>query len=257
MNQSTITAIVVDDEQHARQALTTLLKAHPAIAVVAECENGKAAVKAVNDLKPDIMFLDIHMPKLDGFEVLELLGDAAPLTIFATAHDDYAIQAFEKNALDYLLKPISKVRLSQSITRITERLQQGNPASYQAQQQQAAQQMIQPSGPLQRILVRDKGDVHVIATKDISAIEAADDYVVIHTATASHIKQERLSKLEAQLDAQQFCRIHRSTLINLDYLQSIETEAKESRFAVLKTDDNSTKHYAISRSGYTKLIALL
>jgi two-component system, LytTR family, response regulator len=252
-----IRTILVDDEGHARQALLTLLKTHPEIDIIAECENGKAAVKAVNDLAPELMFLDIHMPKLDGFEVLELLGNAAPLTVFVTAHDDYAIQAFEKNAVDYLLKPVSKVRLSQSIERICKRVTQEEPAQYQAQQQSAAKQMNQTSAPIQRILVRDKGDVHVIATKDISAIEAADDYVVIHTAETSHIKQERLSKLEAQLDGQQFVRIHRSTLINLDYLQGIETEAKETRFALLKTGDQQTKQYAISRSGYTKLISLL
>ena len=257
MTTTAIRTIVVDDESHARQALITLLKTHPELDVIAECENGKAAVKAVNDLKPQLMFLDIHMPKLDGFEVLELLNDAAPLTIFVTAHDDYAIQAFEKNALDYLLKPVSKARLAQSIERIMQRVAQEAPEIYQAQQHSAALEMNQPSTPIQRILVRDKGDVHVIATKDITAIEAADDYVVIHTAGASHIKQDRLSKLEAQLDSHQFCRIHRSTLINLDYLQGIETEAKECRFAILKIDEQQTKQYAISRSGYSKLITLL
>ncbi|MBB3167635.1 LytR/AlgR family response regulator transcription factor [Simiduia aestuariiviva] len=252
-----ISAIIVDDESHARQALKTLLNAHPNIQVLAECENGISAVKAVNDLNPQVMFLDINMPKLDGFDVLELLGDTAPLTVFITAHNDYAIQAFEKNAVDYLLKPVNKDRLLQSVERIAQRVAHETPAQYQAQQQSAAQQMNQPGAPIQRILVRDKGDVYVIATKDITAIEAADDYVVIHTPEASHIKQERLSKLEDQLDSQQFCRIHRSTLINLDFLQGIETEAKETRFAVMKSDNNNPKQYAISRSGYSKLIELL
>ncbi|UTA46952.1 LytTR family DNA-binding domain-containing protein [Simiduia sp. 21SJ11W-1] len=253
----TINAIVVDDEGHARQTLITLLKAHPEINLVAECENGMSAVKTVNDLQPHLMFLDIQMPKLNGLEVLELLGDTAPLTVFVTAHNDYAIQAFEKNAVDYLLKPVSKARLAQSVERIQQRLTREQPTHYRQQQQTAAQQLNQPSGPIQRILVRDKGDVHVIPVADISAIEAADDYVVIHAGGQSHIKQERLSRLEAQLDAQQFCRIHRSTLINLDYLQGIETEAKETRFANLKLADGSSKQYAISRSGYSKLIELL
>lgn len=253
----TIKAIVVDDESHARQALMTLLKAHPEIEVIAECENGMSAVKTVNDLQPHIMFLDIQMPKLDGLEVLELLGDTAPLTVFVTAHNDYAIQAFEKNAVDYLLKPINKARLAQSVERLQQRLAQDKPTEYRQQQQSAAQQLNQTSGPIQRILVREKGDVHVIPVGDVTAIEAADDYVVIHTADHSHIKQERLTRLESQLDPQQFCRIHRSTLINLDYLQGIETEAKETRFAILKLPNGNNKQYAISRSGYSKLIELL
>lgn len=263
-NASTkITAIVVDDEPHARQALQKLLAAHPHIEVVAECENGKAAVKAVNDLQPQLMFLDIHMPKLDGFEVLELLGDTAPITVFITAHDDYAIQAFDKNALDYLLKPVSKDRLSQTIERIGLRLNaQLSTEAYKTQQKNlsdslASSTAASATSPLQRILVRDKGDVFVIACKDVIAIEAADDYVVIHTEQQSHIKQDRLANFETRLDPQQYCRVHRSTLINLDYLQGIETEGKETRFAQMKMGGDKIKAFAISRSGYSKLIEML
>ncbi len=251
MKESTISALIIDDESHARVALQHLLKDHPQIEILAECENGKEAVKAVNDLNPDVIFLDIHMPKLDGFEVLELLGDHTPLVVFVTAYDEYAIQAFKSNAVDYLLKPVSKDRLAASVKRIEER--KGQAQTEAPKNKAVIAEMKQHQGPLRRLLIRDKDEVHVIATSDVIAIEAADDYVVIHIADQSHIKQDRLSKLEEQLDSQLFCRIHRSTLINLDFLKSIEMEGKDSRFATMK--DGS--QYAISRSGYGKLVERL
>lgn len=259
-----INAIIVDDESHARQALQHLLQQHDNINIVAQCENGKAAVKAVHEFEPQVMFLDIHMPKLDGFEVLELLGDAAPITVFITAHDDYAIQAFENNALDYLLKPVSEERLARTVERICQRIKEAKQTeeqpSHSTQTQRTTdvvQNYIQRQAPVGRVLVRDRGDVHVIPTPNIIAIEAADDYVVIHVPGATHIKQERLSRLEELLDPHQFCRIHRSTIINLDYLQGIETEGKDTRFANLRTAEGEQKQFAISRGGYGKLIEVL
>lgn len=270
-----ISAIIVDDESHARQALEHLLKTHPEIEVVAYCENGKEAVKAVHEHQPDVMFLDIHMPKLDGFEVLELLGDASPTTVFVTAHDDYAIQAFENNALDYLLKPVGRDRLAKTVERLIDRMAEKNQAiadreqsgesnlaaSAHENEQQVVNNLIhnhaQKNAPIGRVLVRDRGDVHVIPTANIIAIEAADDYIVIHVPGETHIKQERLTNLEKLLDPQQFCRIHRSCIINLDYLQGIETEGKDTRFANMKTQAGEHKQFAISRNGYSKLIEVL
>lgn len=246
-----ITAIIVDDEPHARQAMSRLLQTLVDINILCECDNGLAAVKAVNEMEPQVIFLDIHMPKLDGFDVLDLLGDEAPLIVFVTAHDNYALQAFENNAVDYLLKPVSTERIGLTVTRLQERLlhhgqtQQKNKKLLRSHQQTLA--------PVSRVLVREQGDVHVIASSDIVAIEAADDYVVIQTLARSFIKQERLNHLESLLDPRLFCRIHRSSIINLDYLSSIETEGKETRFANLK----NKKQYAISRSGYAKLIDIL
>jgi two-component system LytT family response regulator len=247
----TISAIIVDDEPHARQALSHLLRAVEWVNVIAECANGLAAIKAVQQLTPDVIFLDIHMPKLDGFDVLELLGDASPAIVFVTAHDEYAIQAFSANAIDYLLKPVSAERLAQTVARLSQRLANSVQASRQNADLIQAHKNTQ--APLCRILVRDKAEVVVIPTEDIIFIEAADDYVVIHTPTGNHVKQERLNKLESLLDSRQFCRIHRSSIINIDQLAGIETEGRESRFAKLRNG----VQLPISRSGYTRLIQLL
>ncbi len=255
-----IKVLLVDDEAHATQALATLmgtLAKEPdfrEFAVAGICNNGVEAVKAVHDLQPDLLFLDIQMPKLNGFDVLELLGEEAPPVVFVTAFDDYAIAAFERNALDYLLKPVAPARLGKTLYRyLAQRTQSASERKLSSQTQQLVRERQRDSAPLQRILVRDRGDVFVIAASAIVAIEAADDYVVIHTSEQSHIKQQRLGALEQLLDPQQFCRVHRSCLINLDYLEGIETDGRDSRSARLKHN----RKVAISRSGYAKLIERL
>lgn len=249
-----ISAIIVDDELHARDALKQLLNNYTGIQIMAECDNGLKAVKAVHDFSPQVMFLDIHMPKLDGFDVLELLAGAAPMTVFVTAHDEYAIQAFEANALDYLLKPVNRERLDKTMERLEKLFSQDNGELSDFQNiDSILQHHKEAQAPLSRVLVRENGDVHVIPTTDIITIEAADDYVVIHTPGKNFIKQERLNNLESLLDARIFCRIHRSTIINLDYLAGIETEGKDNRYACMK---NKTQ-FSISRSGYAKLIKIL
>lgn len=245
-----VTAIIVDDEPPAREGLSSLLENFPELQVVCSCENGLAAVKAVNELKPQLIFLDIHMPKLDGFDVLELLGPDAPLVIFVTAFDEYAVRAFEANAIDYLLKPVDRERLQQAVDKARARLSNG--AEVQ-RSQQALLAVRNENENLQRILVRDGSDVHVLPIEEVCYIESADDYVAIHTSEATHIKLDRLSKLEQQLDPRLFCRIHRSCLLNISYLARIETETKDSRIAILK----SGQELPISRSGYTSLKALL
>jgi len=245
-----ITAIVVDDEPHARDGLNAMLENHAQLQVLSLCENGLAAVKAVNTLKPQLMFLDIQMPKLDGFDVLELLGPDAPCVIFVTAFDDYAVRAFEANAIDYLLKPVDPDRLTKAIDKALQKLQNSN----EIQQRHAAlQDAVREDEILQRILVRDGSDVHVLPVDAVAYIEAADDYVAIHTEDATHIKLDRLGKLEEKLDPRQFCRIHRSCLLNISYLARIESETKDTRIAIL----NSGKELPISRSGYANLKTLL
>lgn len=249
-----ISAIIVDDEPHARDALRHLLSGYPQIDIIAECDNGLRAVKTVHECSPQAMFLDIHMPKLDGFDVLELLAEAAPVTVFVTAHDEYAIQAFEANALDYLLKPVSRERLDKTVERLEKLFSQGSDNSPDTTHLDSLLQRHKETlAPLSRILVREHGDVHVIPTGDIIAIEAADDYVVIHTPAKNFIKQERLNNLKNLLDARHFCRIHRSAIVNLDHLAGVETEGKDNRYARMK--NNSM--FSISRGGYAKLIKLL
>lgn len=244
-----ISAIIVEDEPHAREGLQNALTQFHDLQVVAVCKNGLQAVKAVHELKPRLMFLDIQMPKLDGFDVLELLGDEAPLVIFVTAFDEHAIRAFETNAVDYLLKPLDPARLEQAVGRALDRLDRGSDESlYTLLDDAVREQEI-----LRRILVRDGSEVHVLSVDDVIYIESADDYVAIHTQEATHIKLDRLSKLEKRLDARQFCRIHRSSLLNINYLARLESESKDTRVAVL----SNGKQLPISRSGYARLKLLL
>lgn len=247
---SAITAIIVDDEPNAREGLADLLKAHSQLQILELCENGLQAVKAVSNLQPQLMFLDIQMPKLDGFDVLELLGRDAPCTIFVTAFDEYAVRAFEANAIDYLLKPVDPERLQQAIEKVSQRLLDSDGTH---NRHQALQLSVNDSEYLQRILVRDGSDVHVLPVDSVSHIEAADDYVAIHANGATHIKLDRLGKLEEQLNPRLFCRIHRSCLLNISYLTRIETETKDTRIAILE----SGKELPISRSGYASLKELL
>lgn len=245
-----ITAIIVDDEPHARQGLQAALKHHDAIEVLGVCENGLQAVKAVHELNPQVLFLDIQMPKLDGFDVLELLGDQTPYVIFVTAFDEYAVKAFESNAVDYLLKPIDPARLQQAVDKITSRVHAVGD-SHSVATLLAERDREQES--LQRILVRDGSDVHVLAVDSVCYIEAADDYVAIQTEDATHIKLDRLNSLEERLDSRIFCRIHRSCLLNINYLSRIETETKDTRIAIL----TNGKQLPISRNGYNSLKKLL
>lgn len=241
----TITAVIVDDEMLARQALRVALRVFPHIQILAECEHGLDAVRCNNTLRPQLLFLDIQMPKLDGFDVLELLGADAPLIVFVTAHDDYAIRAFESNALDYLLKPIDAKRLERTLERVQQRLGSSQATSFASIMAERRQH----DTPLQRVLVREGGDVYIIAVDDVIYFEAADDYVAIHLQGETHIKQERLQNLEYVLDKRVFCRIHRSCLLNLNYLAGIENEGKDTRVAVLKNG----LRLPISRSGYARL----
>lgn len=248
-SMETIDAVIVDDESHARQSLRKALEPYYQIQIIAECENGLEAIRCITERHPQLMFLDIHMPKLDGFDVLDLLGDETPLTVFITAYDEYAIRAFDNNALDYLLKPLDHKRLQKTIERVEQRLKTGTAPAIK----RLLSDKERSKAPLQRILVRDGNEVHVIPVADIMYIEAADDYVAIQTGAKTFIKQDRLHNLEDLLDSSQFCRIHRSYLLNISYLAGIESETKDSKTAILK---NETR-LQISRSGYSRLKLLL
>lgn len=234
--------IIVDDEALARGVVREYLAEHPDVEVVAECANGFEAVKAITELAPDLVFLDIQMPKLDGFEVAELAGDKARY-IFATAYDQYAIKAFEFHALDYLLKPFSQQRFDQALAHA--RGSVGEDAAVGAMVRDA----VARNKPLCRVLIRDGARVHVIASEKIDYIEAQDDYVQIRSEGKSYLKNQTLSELEAQLEAQRFLRIHRSYIVNIECVSRIEQATKDSHVAILK--DGSK--LPISRSGYQKI----
>jgi len=238
--------LIVDDEHLARALLREYLAAHPDIEIVGECANGFEAVKAIAEHAPDLVFLDIQMPKLDGFEVVELAG-SKPHYVFATAYDQFALRAFEVHAVDYLLKPFSRERLAEALAQV--RLRAPQPARIEAvvKDAQARQQ------PLERVLIRDGARVHVVAASSIDYIEAQDDYVQICAAGKTYLKHQRLSELEAQLDGAVFVRIHRSTIVNVGAVERIEPVSKDNHCAVLK----GGVKLPISRSGYQKVRELL
>jgi len=243
-----ITAVVVDDEALARRVLREYLKDFPDVVVGSECANGFEAVKAVSELRPQILFLDIQMPKLSGFEVLELI-DHDLAVIFVTAYDQYALRAFEVHAVDYLLKPFSKERLAEALDRAKQRLSHTDPAPFS----ELIAASRKPQFPLERILVRDGSEVHVLAAGKIDYLEAQDDYVSIKYKGKEFLKQETLDALENNLDPRQFVRIHRSYILNLERLEKLELYTKDSRIAILA--DGS--RLPVSKAGYSRLKPLL
>ncbi len=243
-----LSAIIVDDETLAREVLREHIASHPEISLVAECANGFDAVKSITELKPDLVFLDIQMPKLNGFEVLELV-DHHPAVIFVTAYDQYALKAFEVHAVDYLLKPFGRERFEEALEHAKKRISRTSPLPL-SEIAAAAQSNDLPT---ERILVREGSKVHVIPVEKIDFIEAQDDYVSIRTEGKNLLKQHRLSNLEASMDQKRFVRIHRKFILNIDRLARIELYAKDSRVAILK---DGTK-LLVSRAGYEKLKKLL
>lgn len=242
------TAIVVDDEAPARALVREFLGAHADVRLIAECANGFEAVKAANAHKPDLLILDVQMPKLDGFEVLELLGTEAGAVIFTTAHDEYALRAFNVHAVDYLLKPFSAERFAEALAVARNRLRAGEtlPA-------RALIETHRDGGAIERLLIRDRSNVHVIPIEQIDFIESQDDYISVRAAGRSYLKEQAISELEQQLPAKVFVRIHRRYLLNLSRLAKIELSGKDSRIAVL----SDKTQLPISRAGYQKLRAIL
>jgi two-component system LytT family response regulator len=244
--------IIVDDEHLARALLREHLAAYPDVEIVGECANGFEAVKAIGELAPDLVFLDIQMPKLDGFEVVELAGTRGnrPHYIFVTAYDQFALRAFEVHALDYLLKPFGAERLARALEHARERLRTPDArAALASMVQEAAQR----HAPIERILIRDGARVHVVASDTVDYIEAQDDYVSICAAGRRWLKSQRLSELEGQLDPQAFLRVHRSYIVKVGAIARIEPAGKDSHCAVLR---DGTR-IPVSRSGYPRLRDLI
>ena len=245
--ETKIRAVIVDDEDLARQVVRELLSTHREIEIIAECANGFEAVKAVTELKPDLLFLDIQMPKLDGFEVLELIGTDMAI-IFATAYDQHALRAFEVHAVDYLLKPFGEDRFEQALARAKQRL--GGKLPEPSELKASARS---PGEYAERIVVRDGTRVHIIPTAKLDYAEAQDDYVALATEGKKHLKQQTISSIESALDPTRFLRIHRSYIVNLERVTKIEPYGKDTHVAILRDG----ARLPVSRSGYGRLRTVL
>jgi len=252
-----IRTVIVDDEDLARGLLREFLRSSPDVTVIAECANGFEAVKVIGETKPDLVFLDVQMPKLDGFEVLELI-DRDVAVVFTTAYDQYAMKAFDAHAVDYLLKPFSQDRLQTALGRARSRLEQKNaqkapqaPAPVAAPELAVAARS--PENQPQRLVVKDGSKVHIIPLEKLDYIEAQDDYIALHSEKRSFLKQQTISSVEAMLDPQKFVRIHRSHIVNLERIARIEPYTKDSRVVVLKDGTQ----LPVSRSGHVRLKELL
>lgn len=236
--------MIVDDEDLARGLVREFLATHADVEIVAECANGFDAVKAITELEPDLVFLDIQMPKLNGFEVVELAGSAARY-MFVTAYDQYALKAFEVHAVDYLLKPFSQQRFNEALAHA--RSAMGAALSSPGVAAVVSEAAVR-NAPLGRVLIRDGAKVHVISVDKIDYIEAQDDYVQVNAEGKGHLKNQRLSELESQLDPSLFVRIHRSYILNVARMDRIE-QGKDSHSAILR---DGTR-LPVSRSGYQKI----
>ena len=239
---------IVDDEDLARAVVREHLASIAGIEVVAECANGFEAVKAVSELRPDLLILDVQMPKLNGFEVLELVGrDVA--VVFVTAYDQYALRAFEVHAVDYLLKPFSAERLAAAIDRVRERLGRGErgPSEDLAAAARPADEQTR------RLLVRDGPRVHVIPVEKLDSAQAQDDYISLRCDGKDFLKEQTLAQLETALDPAKFVRIHRSFVLNIERLVRVDVDERGNRIAILLDG----RRLPVSRAGYARLSALL
>ena len=226
-----ILAIIIEDEQPARDLLKAYLQTHNEIELVAECENGFDGIKTIAEYRPDLIFLDIQMPKLTGFEMLELL-DEYPEIIFTTAYDEFALRAFELNAVDYLMKPFSKIRFDQALEKVFTRLK--SKSHHNPELEKLKEQVRESSGPQERFFVKTGNHIDVIPVEEIIHVEAQDDYVEFHTPKGRFLKKETMAQLEQQLPQDRFLRVHRSHIIRLDQMEKLEKYGKESYMVILK-----------------------
>jgi len=240
----TIRALIIDDEQLARELIKNYLKDHPEIQIIGECENGFEGARDIAELKPNLVFLDIQMPKLNGFEMLELTENP-PEIIFITAHNDFAIRAFEMNAVDYLLKPYSKDRLLAAIQKAEERINSG--VVKETKINQLIQQPL--SEKLERIVVKTGTKIRVIPVEKIIYLEAQDDYIMVYTEDGKHLKQGTMKYYEDHLDESKFIRVHRSYIVRIDQVIQLEPYAKDNYMLKLKAGVS----LKISRNGLKNL----
>jgi two-component system, LytTR family, response regulator len=241
-----IKVIIIDDEAPARDIIRHYLKGHPSLKIVDECSDGFAGLKAIKDHNPDLIFLDIQMPRLTGFEMLEVM-DEKPLIIFTTAYDQYAIKAFEENAVDYLMKPVSADRFSAAVNRAVEKLAAGRDSI--SQPSSLLEKSPENAPFITRVVVRKGNAINIIPIGNIRYIEAQDDYVMVYFNEGKALKQQRMKFFETNLPPVEFTRIHRSYIVRIAEIAKIEPYGKENYIAILKSGDK----LPVSRAGYKHL----
>ncbi len=243
-----IKALIIDDEPLARSIISHYLLAYADIEIVAECGNGFEGLKAINEHQPHLIFLDIQMPKITGFEMLEL-ADEMPAIIFTTAYDEFALKAFEANAIDYLLKPFEQERFNKAVDKFL-----ANNASQNHQQKEKIALIAQQNNTQnERIVVKTGNKIKVISIYDITHLSADDDYVNIHTAEGAFLKNQTLSFFEKNLNPKLFVRVHRSYIVKIDQITKLEPYEKDGYLIILKTGEK----IPVSKTGYPKLKAVL
>jgi two-component system LytT family response regulator len=224
--------LIVDDEPLAREGMQLLLREEPSISAVAQARNGAEAVSMIRANRPDLVLLDVQMPEMDGFGVLKEIGaERMPPVIFVTAHDQYAIKAFEVNAIDYLLKPVTRERCSQALARVRERISQGGDNQHVMS---LLQQLAAPPRYLQRVALRSAGKIGFVNIEDILFAQAAENYVQLNLKTSRHLLHVPIATLEASLDPAQFLRIHRSIIVNVRHVKELETGPHGEYIVVLQ-----------------------
>lgn len=243
-----ISIVIIDDEPLARMLVKEYLQSFSQLQVVAECGDGFEGLKAIQQHKPSLIFLDIQMPKINGFEMLELL-DEPPAVIFTTAFDEYAIRAFEANAIDYLLKPYSKERFDKAVEKWLAMLPGTAPALHDALLQSTTLSPAQHD----RIVVKQGSNIKIIAVQDVLFFEAADDYVKIHTIEGHFLKNKTLTYFDGLLNKQQFVRVHRSYLLAVKNISRIDPYEKENFVAILRHGQK----VPVSKTGYSRLREVL
>ncbi|MDA3817070.1 MAG: LytTR family transcriptional regulator DNA-binding domain-containing protein [Prolixibacteraceae bacterium] len=245
-----IRTIIIEDESLARNLVKNYLEGHEQVEIIDECENGFDGLKAINEQKPDLVLLDVQMPKLTGFEMIELLDDYRPEIIFTTAFNQYAIKAFDQHAIDYLLKPFSKARLLEAVDRAIEKLSgnktEATPIDKLTEEPE--------SDYIERVVVKDKSKIHIIPVGEIRYLESLDDYVMIYTKDKRYIKQKTMKFFENNLNPSEFVRIHRSYIVKVEEINEIQQYEKETHIVILKNDHMKLK---VSKSGYKNLKKVL
>lgn len=246
---SKIRTLIIDDEHLAREIIRTYLQQDDQIEIIGECDNGFDGFKQINELKPDLVFLDIMMPKLTGFEMLELLEDP-PVIVFSTAYDEYAIEAFEKNAVDYLLKPYSGERFHEALGKAKSKVNTATTEEIKGTGLAAVlEEHYEKVELISRVAVKTGSKIHIISVDKIQYLEAMDDYVKLYTPSGNFLKQNTMKYYEEHLPPNDFLRIHRSYIVRLKEIERLELLGKDSHVVLL----NDGTQLAVSRSGYTRL----